>query len=1024
MKIDYTRWVGVAAALCLPTILFAQFTVTGTVVDADEVPLIGVSVLVQGTGAGTVTDLDGRFEVLIPADEGTLLVSYVGYESVELPVTSAAPELEVIVLAEGAALLDEVVVTGLASSVKRSNLANSVAQIQAKELTGLTSQTTIDGALYGKFKGADIRASSGAPGGGISLRLRGVTSIFGDQQPLFIVDGVYVNNSTVSLGTNIVTEAAGGGNAATNQDGASNRIADIDPEDIESIEILKGASAAAIYGSRAAGGVVLIKTKRGRAGQAEVTFAQDIGFARPLRLLGPRGFTEETAAATVSDSAGSVFAAEAVRAGRLNDYEKLLFDNTPLLSTSRLEVSGGTEKTNFFAGATYKNEGGLVDKTGYEKSSVRVNIGHRFNDKLDFYVSNNYINSSNDRGLFNNSNNNTTAGYALAFTKPWESLFPDEDGTYPDGDAGSNVLETIDRITNREEVQRYIGGLNVNWNVYQTDRNTVKVAFQGGVDQYTLRTTSIFPSSLTYYSDPGSLGGVSISGSTVNSDFNLTGTLVYTHYTPSGVSLRSQMGASQLRFDQNTVVSTATGLNGSQTNVDQSSNTALSQNQIPQLDRGAFFQEEINFNDKVFLTAGIRGDKSSNNGDPNKLFFFPKAAVAINIHEFTDLSGASVSSLKLRGAFGQAGRFANFNDRFNPLGGIVIDGQSGFVSSGQLGNLGVVPERQSELEAGIDLGILNNRVLIDITGYIKDIDDLLLSEQVPASSGYTSRVVNGGSLVNRGVEIGVNADAVHTEDFVWTTSVNFWLNRSEVTELSVPAFNTGGFAASLGQFRIEEGQPATQIVGTYATSTAYDSTGLSPDEIGAIDPNRDGRINLTDEELAAIDPDGDGFAVIGNAEADFNLSTVNTFSYKAFEFSFVAHWRKGGDNINLSTLLYDLANNTWDYDDVTLDPLGLLGNGDYRKTERNAGNASPWVEDAGYFRVREMSLHYTLGREKLGGVASLRFGVSGRNLINVFDYNSYDPEVSNFGNNVLANNVEVTPYPSTKRFMFHVRANF
>lgn len=224
---------------------FAQFTAEGTVTDENGTPLIGVSVAVKNTTLGAVTDINGYFSLDCPGEAATLTVSYVGYAFQEVEVTSGSANVS-IVLTEDAADLNEVVVTGLASSVKRSNLANSVASVSSKELTGVTSQSQLDGALYGKFKGAEIRANSGAPGGGTSVRLRGVTSVFLDQQPLYIIDGVYVDNTTIPLGTDVVTRAAGGGNTATNQDDASNRIADIDPEDIESVEILKGASASAI----------------------------------------------------------------------------------------------------------------------------------------------------------------------------------------------------------------------------------------------------------------------------------------------------------------------------------------------------------------------------------------------------------------------------------------------------------------------------------------------------------------------------------------------------------------------------------------------------------------------------------------------------------------------------------------------------------------------------------------------------------------------------------------------------------
>ena len=272
-----------------PCLVFGQNTITGSVNSESGDSLPFVNVIEKGTSNGTTTDIDGNFSIDVSSVPVTLVFSSLGMETVEQTVSGSPVN---VTMAESAQALSEVVVTGLATSTKRSNAANAVSSISAGELTGITTQSGLDGALYGKFNGAEIRANSGAPGGGISMRLRGVTSIFGDQQPLFIVDGVYVDNSSIGFGNNIVSEAAGGGNPSTNQDDASNRIADIDPEDIENVEILKGASAAAIYGSRAAGGVVIITTKRGRKGDAKVSFSQTLGLRSPTQLLGLRDWDQ------------------------------------------------------------------------------------------------------------------------------------------------------------------------------------------------------------------------------------------------------------------------------------------------------------------------------------------------------------------------------------------------------------------------------------------------------------------------------------------------------------------------------------------------------------------------------------------------------------------------------------------------------------------------------------------------------------------------------------------------------------
>lgn len=977
--------------LCLGFVAQAQFTAKGKVIDANGDGLIGVSVQEKGTAKGTISDIDGNYEIAISGEESVLVFSYLGFATKEMAVSSAS-SINNVTLEESINALDEVVISGLASNVTRSNLANAVESIGSAELTGVTSQPTMEGALYGKLKGAEIRSNSGAPGGGMSLKLRGVTSIFGSQQPLYIVDGIFVDNSTISLGTNIVSAAAGGGNTATNQDDASNRIADLVTEDIESIEVLKGASASGIYGSRAAAGVVIITTKRGKAGKPKVTLSQTVGGISPIKLLGQRPVdSREKAVELGGDVAGELYDQNGI-----TDYEKELYDNTALATTTQLSYSGGNDKTTYYLSGVYKDENGIVENTGYDKRSIRMNIDHKFNDWLELDVSTNYVNAKSDRGFFNNGNTNTTVGYALAFTGPWENLFPDESGVYPAGNAGSNVLETVNKVRNQENVNRFFGSAITTARLYTTEKQNLKFIGTFGRDQYNLLTDALFPASLSFFRSEGTLGGVALQGNTRNSINRLAGFLVHDYYMDNGLSFTTQAGITSENFDQNSVLASATDLNGTETTLDQAANQAVFQNVLIQKDRGFFVQEEVNWNDKILATIGLRGDKSSNNGDANKLYYYPKANLAVNLHEFDFWNKeGTVNRLKLRAAYGEAGTFSNFNDRFNSLNGILIGGNSGLISSTLRGNSDVGPERQKELEVGADIDFLDNMFTLEATYYNKNVEDVLLRAQVPISTGFTTQVVNGAELKNTGVELSLGIRAIDTEKLKWTSQFNWWKNSSEVTELRVPAFNLGGFAASLGQYRIQEGQSATQIVGTY-----------------------------NPENCDNCDPDEDGFAVYGNAEADFNLGWINSMEFGNFDFSMVWHWKKGGDGVNLSTLLWDLAGTTWDYEDKTLDPAGEMGNGDYRTSQWFAGNAGPWIEDASYIRLREIGLYYNIPKTSLKGFADLRIGVSGRNLINIFDYNSYDPEVSNFGGNVLANSIEVTPFPSSKRFNFHVTASF
>ena len=891
-KLPSTMWNMLLLLLLSSGFVAAQQTVSGVIMDTDNEPLIGASVVVKGTTIGTLTDIDGSYSINVPNGATDLEVSYLGYGSQTISLADGS--YGSIFLSEESSTLDEVVITGLASTIKRSNLANAVASISAKELTGVTPQNTVDGALYGKFKGADIRANSGAPGGGFSIRLRGVTSVFLNQQPQYIIDGVYLDNSSISLGTDIVTAAAGGGNTATNQDDASNRIADLIPEDIESIEILKGASAAAIYGVGGAGGVVVIKTKSGKYGQdTKINFSQTVGFSAPTRLLGDRGWD----AAKVTEVFGADEAAR-FNANGVTDYESELFDNRPLQTTTTLSAYGGGKNTKYYVSGTYRNQGGLVPNTGYEKASLRANISNKITDRLTFDLSTTYIASESDRGLFNNSNANTTVGYALAFTRPWDALQADANGNFPaNGRVGSNVLETIALTTNRENVSRFFGSGTLTYSILQEEKQSLKAGIEVGLDQYTLRSRGIFPQSLSFYRDPSSLRGASIAGTGNNTRSNISGFLVHSYFTDSNINFRTQVGAIQLNTDQDVLRIISSGLNGSQTNIDQAQNSSVSQNIEKEIIKGVFLQEEINYDDKVIVTLGLRGDKSSNNGDPNEIFWNPKASIAVNVHEFTETG--FLSQLKPRIAFGQSARFAGFGDRFNSLLPSEINGNAALITAALRGNPDVAPETQSELEFGVDLGFVDNRILFNATYYIKTIDDLLLRAQVPASSGFTNQVVNAGELQNVGLELGLEAEVISTDKVSWATGLNWWRNRSEVTRLDIPAFNTGGFAAFLGQGRIEEGSSATQLIGT-------------------IDPSRCN----TPDDCSNVDPEGDGFMSFGDMEADFNLGWTNSLIFGDFELNWLLHLKQGGDGINLSTLLYDLGSVTWDFDDTTLDPSG------------------------------------------------------------------------------------------------------
>ena len=968
-----------------PAVLFAQETLTGkTINESTGVAVPFVNVIEKGTSNGTTSDLDGNFSLSVESLPTTLVFSYIGFETQERVVTQNSP-INVSFI-EAAASLDEVVITGLATSIKRSNSANAVASISAEELIGTTPPPTLDGAFYGKFAGAVVNANSGAPGGGLSIKLRGATSIQGNTQPLYIIDGVYVDNSSIAAGLNTVSAAASGG-SASNQDNPTNRIADINPEDIANIEILKGASAAAIYGSGAAAGVVIITTKRGKAGETKFRFSQSMGWTEAINLLGVRDYTEQRVLDSFGEDDRAAFVA-ARDAGTLVDYEDEIYGEKGLINITNFSMSGGSEKTRFFAGVTHNDEDGIVKNTGYGKTSLRLNLDHTPTDFLKLSMSSNFINSSSDRGFFNNDNSGATIGIALTATRPWDALFPNENGIYPDHpNNSSNPLQTRDLVKNNETVNRIIMGGSANLDLYKADKSNLELILRGGLDFYGQSTRALFPKALQGQKIAnGGLNGVSVQGDTQNKNYNLSAFLVHNYFTDNNLNFRTQAGITREYFDQNTELITATGLVASETNVDQAANTGTDQTRLLQENSGFFAQEEVNYKDMFIATLGVRGDKSSNNGDAKELFYYPKASLAVNLNEFEFWNeGSNWNQFKLRAAYGEAGNFPPFGALFTSYDAFSTDGVLGISLVGIRGDANLKSERQKELEFGTDVNFFSGRVGLSATYYIKTVDDLILRADLEPSTGFTRQFVNAGSLENKGIELSLDTRPVVTENFLWDLGINFFKNKSEITELRVPPFNLGAFGAGLGSFRIEEGKSATQIIGSFP----------------------------------------EGLRVVGDAEPDFQMAFNNNLEYKNIQFSMLWQWKQGGENVNLTTLLTDLNQTSHDFDDFGVDPSGELPNGEFRP----GANASVHTEDASYVRLREVGLYYTIQSETLanvlsGSIDSIKLGFSGTNLINIFDYNSFDPEVSNFGGGSIFTGVDVLPFPSSKRFLFNLSVNF
>jgi len=975
-----TLLAGIMTFFLLPWSLAAQDrAVAGRIIDAKGAPVQGVSVVVKQTNAGTSTDADGRFRLNVPAN-GILLISSTGYKSQSIKPDAGAADLQ-IKLEEDIARLDEVVVTGLSTTVKRRNLANSVATISAKQLDGVAPAQTFDAALNGKIPGAYINSNTGAPGGGLSVKLRGVTSIYGNTQPLYVVDGVIMDNTATSAGLNAITSAAAGGNAST-QDNPSSRIADLRAEDIENIEILKGASASAIYGSKAAAGVIIITTKRGKTGKTKISFSQDIGVTTVRRLLGTRPLTEDIVASQQGWDVNEYKAA--VQAGKIYDYEKELYGEKGFATNSVIRITGGNDKTSFYFSAGHKDEEGIIKRTGYKNNNIRLNLDHRFSDNVKIGFSTNYINSSSDRGLTGNDNAGVTYGIALSSTPSFTELHPDANGDYPRNRyAASNPIETRDKMKNNESVNRFLFGINLDAILFKGSRSTTRFVGRGGIDFYNLYTDAQFPSSLQFQAVNK---GTSIQGATRNLNTNFIASLVNNFAVSEKLNLTTSAGATIETVDYNNLLNVATQVISGQSNVDQAGALTAQQFRTKVQDNGYFIQEEATFADALTLTAGVRFDRSTNNGDPAKYYTYPKAGASWNLTRSGIIGEGFFDNFKVRAAYGQAGNFPAYGSKFTAMAVSNITGLPGSVVSTQKGEPAIKPERQTEFETGVDFTVFHGRLSMELTYYRKNIFDFLLQNTLPSSSGYTIQWVNAGDLQNQGVEIGLTAQPIVTRNFKWTTSVGFWFNRSKVTNLTIPPVVLGSFGVALGTFQIEQGKSATQIIG------------------------------LTDEPNYPTH-----IRVWGDQEPRFQMNSFNELTFKNnLSLRFLIHWKNGGDNVNLTNLLNDLGGTSADFDH---DKNGNKVPDGIDRIQKIGSTAVEFVQNSSYLRFREIGLYYSFTRLPWNFLKGLRIGASLHNFITITPYQGYDPEVSNFGTG-FSTGIDVDPFPASKQAAFHLNVDF
>ncbi|MFE8602511.1 SusC/RagA family TonB-linked outer membrane protein [Archangium violaceum] len=950
--------------------------ITGKVLDAltnDGLPL--TRVIIKGTTKGVETELDGSFALEIPKGPVTLLFSSQDHKDREVVVGA---NRDTVTVSLDATFVEEMVVVGRASELARKHLANSVASVNSEDLNRAPA-ATVDQALQGKVAGVNIQSNSGAPGGGMQMKLRGVSTVNGSSAVLYVVDGVLISDVAIASGVYQLTESVRGSNPAATQDNQVNRIADLNPNDIESIEVLKGASAAAIYGSKASNGVVIITTKKGKAGAPRVDVTQRVGMYSLSNTLGSRPFTSRE---QVVERYGESVAAQHWTGGSFNQ-EALLAGRRDVSYETLASVSGSSGDTRYFASAMVRDDKGIIQNTGYQKQSFRLNLGQKLGTDVEVNASANLVHTLGNRGLTNNDNTNITYYMALASTPSFVDLRANGSGVYPANpfvSSRSNPLQTAALMTNDEDVWRLLGSADAVWNVYKSETQSFKVLGNLGVDRFQQQNKVFSPSTLAFELPLDGLPGTSLHGTSEVLNIN-TGVNVVHNYKPASGAVNATTSAG-FQYEQSGVDSLyvrSSGQIADQQNVSSGTQLSVRQNRALVRDRGFYLQEEmLLMNEHLTLVGAVRGEQSSANGDPNQLFFYPKLAAAYRFQPFHP----AVNEFKVRLAYGETGNRPTYGQKYTSLSSINnIGGLPAILGTGSVGSPDLRPERQREFEAGVDTMLFNGNAVVELTVYQRNIYDLLLPRTIPGSTGFTNEFTNGGEMFNRGVEAMLQVTPVRNEDWEWTSNTTFTLNRSQVTSLPEGDVRIPVFGTSLGEFRLQEGASATQIVG-----------------------------DLVQADGATV------LRKVGDAEPDFRMGFSNTVKYRDFSLSFLFDWQQGSDIINLTRFLYDANKNSADY----------ATRGAQRQRDWLT-DASVYVEDATFLKLREVTFSYNLPSSvfsKVPMVKSARFNISGRNLLTFTNYSGLDPEVSNFGNHPIARNVDVAPFPPSRSFWTSLDVGF
>ena len=1067
-------------------------TISGTVTNESGVGLPGATVLIQGTTIGTHTDDAGHFTIVVPASRAngqteTLVARTIGYAARSVPIvlTAGSNLSQNFSLVVNPLNLDVVVVTGAGTSTTRERLTTTINTVDSSALNRAANPQNVVTALAAQAPNVEVRTQSGEPGSSASIKIRGASSLSGTNQPLFVVDGQPIDNQTIS--TQSIADGSGTASGADASTVAPNRASDINPADIESIQILKSAAAAAIYGARAANGVVLITTKSGQAGATKWTLSSTETFDKvnsPDILQ--HSFVQGDDAADPASCGGPdctvsrwSWGPAATAGTQLFDHSKELFD-TGLTADNNLQVSGGNERTTFYASGGLLNQDGYLKgpNNKYNRATIRLKGTQQINSKLKISGNLSYIDTrgkfvqkgSNLSGVmlgalrtppnFNNSDTYLAVnGLQRAYRFPnATSVASMENHVYYD-----NPFFVLDNPGNRSELGRSVSNLNVDWNPL----DWLNVSETLGADYYNDWRLESLP--LTSGAD--AVGNVTRNDiNNLEIDHNLIATAKHTFGTNTdltftvGQNLNSRRLRQTYAFGEQLIAPTPY-------NIQNTITPRVQEYRALRHIEAYFAQAELSLLDQLVLNLGIRNDGFSTFGSANPRANYPKASVAwtfSNLINNRDRTGL-FSYGKLHVAYGETGKeppayaaitaltsttfigLSGFGDLLKP----GINGQGALLTSGTLGNPDLRPERNRELEVGADLAFLNSKIDLSATAYNKRGNDIILSAPINAAqNGSTLKIFNAAAIKNSGTELTLNLHPIQTATTGWDLGVQYGRNRGRVLSLAGADFityNLEGFQGAIGASAVGFAPGVIQgsdfvRCGRSITNIAIPGMGVVPDvdASSACTGAPKGALVLGSDGLPVADPTQ---RIIADPNPKYTMSYNTNFRWNKFALSGLLDVRKGGSVWNGTRGVLDFFGTGKDTEirtrtngqygvnymtnvyPVTTGPgksvVPFQSPDDWENWFLGDGGGfgtvgAQFVEDGSFAKLREVSLTYTLDQpflKNLTGFSSADIRIAGRNLKTWTKYTGFDPEVNLGGAEFLTQGLDYFINPPTRSFV-------